>query len=133
MSKKPSITQRVLEQYREQYGCDYDEGLASIRSMTTFISTNASRIGSGTPADHPWPMTYQNFLYHYAKDRFPDEYGLFNRKAVPAPVLRVMEILWIVMKVWHPEYPWIEEDDEWDEEPEDTEVMKDDREDEWEP
>ena len=78
-------------------------------------------------------MTYQNFLYHYAKDRFPDEYGLFNRKAVPAPVLRVMEILWIVMKVWHPEYPWIEEDDDWDEEPEDTEVMKDDREDEWEP
>ena len=32
------------------------------------------------------------------------------------------------LKVWHPEYPWIEEDDEWDEEPEDTEVMKDDRE-----
>lgn len=30
------------------------------------------------------------------------------------------------------EYPWIEEDDDWDEEPEDTEVMKDDREDEWE-
>ena len=39
------------------------------------------------------------------------------------------------LKVWHPEYPWIawiEEDDDWDEEPEDTEVMKDDREDEWE-
>ena len=32
------------------------------------------------------------------------------------------------LKVWHPEYPRIEEDDEWNEEPEDTEVMKDDRE-----
>ena len=125
MSKKPSITQRVLEQYREQYGCDYDEDLASIRSMTAFIATNASRLASGTPVYHPWKMTRDNFYKEYTAGRFPDG-------NVPWQVVEVMAVTWTVMKVWHPEYPWIEEDDEWDEEPEDTEVMKDDREDEWE-
>ena len=143
MSKKPSITQSVLEQYREHYGWNYDENqFLSIRSMTTFISTNASRIKSGSKVYHPFPMTYKAFFYNYTKNHYPDRYGMFSKDAVPVAVQQVMEIVWIVMKVWHPEYPWMDgkaedcdmEDDRCEgKEPVDKELMKDDREDEWEP
>ena len=41
MSKKLSITQRVLEQYREQYGCDYDEALERILNRYPYMRDNA--------------------------------------------------------------------------------------------
>ena len=109
MAKKMSISKDAHDLYVKHYGDDYDESVyPSIRSMTAVIATNASRIMDKTPTYHPWKMTYRNFYMAYTDGRFT-----MNGAEIPVPldVKRMLIVVWTIMQVVHPEYPWSDDDD----------------------